>query len=200
MRVPAAAITGANSVTAADTLGNAALSATFTVPGASITVDPQEGGPGTAVTVSGTGFAGYAPITVTFGGYPFPSSPLSSPLGDFTYAATVPGVAPGSQVVQATDGTSTATTFFVVTAAPETVETALAGIMDELVIVWDYAGGDWLFYDPLDPGSDLTALTAGVGYWIKVDLPEDVDSIELIYGGHSYTLYDGWNNIGWLGA
>ena len=195
MTVPATAVTGANTVTANDgVLGNAALPATYIVPGAAISVAPQEGGPGTPVTVSGTGFAGYAPIQITFGGYLFPSQPLSSPLGAFTYSATVPGVAPGSQVVQAFDGTSTATTFFVVTVAPETVETALAGIMDNVVIVWDYAGGDWLFFDPLDPGSDLTGLTAGMGYWINVDA-----DVELIYGGHSYTLYDGWNNIGWLG-
>jgi hypothetical protein len=199
MSVPATAIVGANTVTAADTLGNAALPATFTVPGAAISVEPQEGGPGTAVTISGTGFAGYAPIQVTFGGYAFPS-PLSSALGSFTYSATVPGVAPGSQVVQAFDGTSTATTFFVVTVAPETVETALASIMEYVVIVWDYAGGDWDFYDPADPeGSTLEGLETGVGYWIKIDLPEGMDSVELIYGGHSYTLYDGWNNIGWLG-
>ena len=194
MTVPATAGTGANPVIAADTLGNAALPAAFIVPGATISVAPNEGGPGTPVTVSGTGFAGYAPITVTFGGYAFPSAPLSSPLGAFTYTATVPGVAPGSQVVQAFDGTSTATTFFVVTVAPETVQTALAGIMDNVVILWDYAGGDWLFFDPLDPGSDLAALVAGTGYWLNVDA-----DVELIYGGHSYTLYDGWNNIGWLG-
>jgi hypothetical protein len=152
------------------------------------------------VTVSGTGFAGWAPITVSIGGYQFPTSPLTSPLGDFTLVATIPGVAPGSQVVQAFDGTSTATTFFVVKVAPETVETALASIMDYVVIIWDYAGGDWAFYDPADPeGSTLEGLEKGVGYWIKLDLPEGTDSVELIYGGHSYTLYDGWNNIGWLG-
>jgi hypothetical protein len=195
INIPATANVGANAIDANDgVVGNVAVTQAFVVPGAAISVDPNEGGPGTPVTVSGTGFGGYAPITITFGGYAFPSAPLSSPLGAFTYTATVPGVAPGSAVVTAFDGTSTATTFFVVTVAPETVETALAGIMDNVVILWDYAGGDWLFFDPLDPGSDLTALIAGTGYWINVDA-----DVELIYGGHSYTLYDGWNNIGWQG-
>ena len=102
-------------------------------------------------------------------------------------------------MVQVFDGTSTATTFFVVTTAPETVQSQLAGIADYLVIVWDYAGADWDFYDPADPGSTLPSLMAGTGYWIMLDLPEDMDSVELIYGGHSYVLTDGWNNIGWLG-
>jgi hypothetical protein len=62
-------------------------------------------------------------------------------------------------------------------------------------IVWDYAGGDWLFYDPDDPGSDLENLVAGSGYWIKAS-----EAVDLIYGGHSYSLTEGWNNIGWLGA
>jgi hypothetical protein len=196
MSVPAGAATGANSITAADTMGNSAVPASYVVPGAAIMVDPTEGGPGSTVTVSGTGFAGYAAITVMFGGYTLPANPLSSPLGDFTLATTVPGVAPGSQVVQASDGTSLATTFFVVKMAPETVQTALAGIMDVLDIIWDYAGGDWLFYDPGDAaGSDLTGLSAGTGYWVKVSA-----DAELIYGGHSYSLVSGWNNIGWLGA
>jgi hypothetical protein len=121
---------------------------------------------------------------------------LTSALGAFTFNSTIPGVAPGSQVVQAADGVgATATTFFIVKQAPETVETALAGIMDKLVIVWDYAAGDWLFYDPSDvEGSDLAGLSSGTGYWLKVS-----EDCTLIYGGHSYSLTAGWNNIGWLG-
>jgi len=196
MSVPATATTGPNSLSAAGTLGNVAEDATFTVPGASISVSPGEGGPGEAVTISGNGFAGYAAITVTFGSYPLPITPLASPFGVFELATTVPGVAPGSQVVQASDGPSTATTFFVVKKAAETVQTALASIMDDLDIVWDYAGGDWLFYDPDDvEGSDLTGLVAGTGYWVKV-----TKDVTLIYGGHQYDLVTGWNNIGWQGV
>ncbi|MCJ7558019.1 MAG: IPT/TIG domain-containing protein, partial [Gammaproteobacteria bacterium] len=197
LQVPAPAVPGVNAVSANDgTLGNAAVSAGFTVPAASIAVTPTEGQQGTAITVTGTGFQGYSGISIQIGAYMFPTTPLTSVLGAFTFNSTIPGVAPGSQVVQATDGVgATATTFFIVKQAPETVETALAGIMDKLVIVWDYAAGDWLFYDPSDvAGSDLAGLSAGTGYWLKVS-----EDCTLIYGGHSYSLNTGWNNIGWLG-
>jgi hypothetical protein len=194
MNVPAAAATGANSVTAADALGNSAKPGSFSVPNASISVSPVEGGPGTAVTVSGTGFGGYAPITVTFGGYQLPTTPLSSPLGEFSLATTVPGVAPGAQVVQASDTTATATTFFVVTAAELTTASQLATIMDDLVIVWGYIDGVWEWYDPLDAGSTLDTLDAGIGYWIQV-----LEAVELIFGGNSYDLDADWNLMGWRG-
>jgi hypothetical protein len=197
LQVPPTAVTGANGVSASDgALGNAAASAAFMVPAASIAVTPTEGQQGTAITITGTGFQGYSGITIQIGAYSFPTTPLTSALGAFTFNSTIPGVAPGSQVVQAADGVgATATTFFIVRQAPETVETALAGIMDKLVIVWDYAGGDWFFYDPSDvAGSDLTGLSSGVGYWLKVS-----EDCTLIYGGHSYALTAGWNNIGWLG-
>jgi hypothetical protein len=197
LQVPAGAVTGANEVSANDgAIGNVAESATYTVPSASIAIAPAEGEQGTAVAITGTGFQGYSGITVKIGIYTFPTTPLTSSLGAFTFNTTIPAVAPGSQVVQATDGVgATATTFFIVKQAPETVDTALAGIMDKLVIVWDYAGGDWLFYDPADEaGSDLAGLSAGTGYWIKV-----TEDCTLIYGGHSYSLTAGWNNIGWLG-
>jgi hypothetical protein len=178
------------------TYGNAAPAATFTVPGAFISVDPQDGGPGSAVTITGSGFTGYTPIQITIGGFPVPTIVLTSPLGDFTLAASVPGVQPGSRVVAAESGVSTlATTFFVVTQAPETVKTALASIMDQLVIVWGFVDGEWLFYDPADAaGSDLGGLVKGSGYWVNVSA-----AVDLIFGGNSYSLADGWNNIGWLG-
>jgi len=194
MTVPAIAA-GKYSLTAQDGLGNSAVPASFTVPGATVTVAPTEGAAGTSVTISGTGFAGYAPITVAFGGYTLPTTPLASPLGTFSLATTVPGVIPGSALVQVTDGTSVATTFFVVKTAAVTIENQLAGIEGELVIVWDYNGGDWLFYDPADEaGSTLDTLVSGTGYWVKVSA-----DAELIYGGTSYDLTEGWNNIGWQG-
>lgn len=201
MSVPATAVVGANLVTANDgTLGNTATAATLIVPGAALTISPTEGSPGDAVTLTGTGFPGYTAIQVTFANFPISAMVLTSPLGTFSIATTVPGVAPGAAVVAAVlPGTvpqTLATTYYVVKQAPETVQTAFAGIMDVLDIIWDYSGGDWLFYDPADTaGSDLTGLSAGTGYWIKVS-----EAVDLIYGGHSYSLISGWNNIGWLGA
>lgn len=193
--VPAVAA-GQYYLTAQDTLGNAAVNASFIVPGAAISVVPGSGAIGGELTISGTGFQGYSGMQIWIGNYLYPITPLTSPLGTFQVVIMVPGVAPGSQVIKAKDGRDTqATTFFIVETAPETAETALAGIMDKLVIVWDYAGGDWLFYDPSDvAGSDLAGLSSGVGYWLKVS-----EDCTLIYGGHSYSLTAGWNNIGWLG-
>jgi len=210
INIPATAVPGANRLDAQDDRGNKALTAIFTVPGAAIQVtdpDPAEGPAGSSFTITGSGFGAYSGIKVTITGfgagaaYQFPTSAFTSSLGAFTFTSTIPGVAPGSAVLSATDNDSTATTFFVVTQPEETVETALASIMDNVVIVWHYDNQDaeWFFFDPLDPGSDLETLEAGGAYWIKVDLAEGVDSIELVWGVHAYTLYDGWNNIGWQG-
>jgi hypothetical protein len=187
---------GKHSISAADSLGNSATAVTFTIPGAAISIAPGEGAAGSAVTISGTGFQGYSGITIMIGSYTVPVNPLTSPLGDFSAAITVPGIAPGAQVVTVEDGEgNTATTFFIVLPAPQTVEAALAGIANVLDIVWDYASGDWLFYDPDDAaGSDLENLVVGTGYWMKLS-----EAATLIYGGHQYVLSAGWNSVGWLG-
>jgi hypothetical protein len=118
-------------------------------------------------------------------------------MGAFTYTFTVPGLAPGSTAVQASDGGftsgNTASAFFVIKAAAATVQSILSGISDKLVRVWGYSDGTWYMYDPADAaGSNLTTLTAGKGYWINVS-----EAVTLIYGGYSYVLSAGWNLIGW---
>jgi hypothetical protein len=205
MTVPAGATAGPNKITANDPVyTNAAAPATFTVPGAYISLDKDEGSPGDSVTVTGSGFQGYAAIQVSFGGYTFPGVVLASPLGDFSMSATVPGVAPGAAVVAAiVGGNPVATTYFVVKKAPVTVQTVMAQIMDVLDIVWGYvekdAVLDWYFFDPDDPEGSagpegLPGLEPGKGYWVKVS-----EATVLVYGGHQYVLLAGWTNIGWLG-
>jgi hypothetical protein len=193
MTVPADAKAAKHTVSAVDTKLNTATAAEFTVPGAIITVDPAEGPVGTSVTVTGSGFYAYTAITVKIGGYTFLSQPLSDAMGAFTYTMTVPGLAPGSTAVQVSDGTNTASAFFVIKAAAATVQTILSGISSKVVRVWGYSGGTWYMYDPADAaGSTLTTLTAGQGYWINVS-----EAVTLIYGGYSYALSAGWNLIGW---
>ena len=191
--VPTASGSGAYTVAATDANSNSSPAVTFTVPGAAISVTPATGAATTAVELSGTGFRGYFPMTVSVGGYTLTSQALTTATGTFTYAFTVPGLAPGVQVILATDGMYTATTFFTLTAAPVTIGTQLAGISTQLVRVWGYTGGTWYLYDPADlAGSDLTTLTSGAGYWINVNA-----ACTLIYGAYSYTLSAGWNLIGW---
>jgi len=192
--VPAA---GTYSIYARDANSNAAVLATFTVPGAAITVSPQSGVALDTITVNGTGFKPYWGITVSIGGYNFPQQVFSNVLGAFTFSGQVPGLAPGAAtVVSATDGTSAATTFFTLNAGAPTVKSIVTPIASKLVIIWGYSGGTWYMYDPADAaGSSLLTLTAGNGYWIKVS----ADCI-LVYGGYSYSLSSaapGWTNIGW---
>jgi hypothetical protein len=196
--VPADVKAGTATVTAADGKTNAATSATFTVPGAVITVNPSQGPVGTQATVTGSGFAAYTAISVKIGNYQFLSQPLSDLYGAFTYTFTVPGVAPGSQSVSASDGnfaltSNIASAYFVVQTTGATVQSQTAGISSQLVRVWGYSGGIWYMYDPADAaGSDLATLTSGSGYWINVNA-----ACTLIYGGYSYPLSAGWNLIGW---
>jgi hypothetical protein len=191
--VPADAAAGYATVAAADLKGNSAESKTFTVPGAIITVTPTTGAAGTTVSLAGSGFGAYTAITVKIGNYQFLAQPLTDPVGAFTYTFTVPGLAAGSQPVTASDGTSTASAYFVISAAGATVQSQTAGISSYLVRVWGYSGGTWYMYDPADAaGSTLTSMTAGSGYWINVS-----QACTLIYGGYSYALSAGWNLIGW---
>lgn len=191
--VPADAKAGTAMVSAADSKTNSATSATFTVPGAVIAVNPAQGPVGTSVTVTGSGFAAYTAITVKIGNYQFLTQPLSDVFGTFTYTFTVPGVAPGSQSITASDTMNTASAYFVVSTAGATVQSQTAGIASYLVRIWGYSGGTWYMYDPTDAaGSNLATLTSGAGYWINVNA-----ACTLIFGGYSYPLSSGWNLIGW---
>jgi hypothetical protein len=196
MAVPATAATGANTISAYDAKGNSATDATYTVPGAAITVTPTEGSVTTSVTVAGTGFNPYFSVIITMGpapAYEFQMRPLSDATGAFSATITIPGLAPGSQVITAKDGTNTATAFFVIKQGTATVQTQTASISSQLVRVWGYSGGTWSMYDPTDAaGSNLTTLKAGNGYWVNVNA-----ACTLISGGYSYALSTGWNLIGW---
>jgi hypothetical protein len=195
MEVPAAAVVGANQITANDGVakGNVATPAVFTVPGAAITVSPTEGAAGTTVTVTGSGFAAYTAITMRIGTYTYMTQPLTDALGAFSGTITVPGLAPGAQSITGSYGVNNVSAFFVIKTAPPTVASALSGIASKLVRVWGYSGGTWYMYDPADAaGSNLTGLTAGNGYWINVS-----EAVTLIYSGYSYALSAGWNLIGW---
>jgi hypothetical protein len=195
INVPATALigAGANTIGAADGNVNSATNAAFTVPGAAMTVTPTEGPVATSVTVAGSGFAAYTAVTVKIGTYAFQAQPLSDIYGAFTYTFTVPGVAPGSQSISATDGTSTASAFFVVKEAVATTQSQTASISSQLVRIWGYSGGTWSMYDPADAaGSNLVTLTSGNGYWINVNA-----ACTLVYGGFHKALSAGWNLIGW---
>jgi hypothetical protein len=182
-------------ITAVDTKANNAGAVIFTLMKAEASLTPASGPVGTVITITASGFAPFTQVnSLGFGdapGAPFPMV-VTDGQGGFTADVLVPGLATGAQTVTVGVGDEDVTLFFVIEAALPSVASVTAGISDELVIVWGYIDGEWLFYDPADPGSDLDNLTSGVGYWVKVSA-----DCTLVYGGYSYVLKEGWNNIGW---
>jgi len=73
----------------------------------------------------------------------------------------------------------------------------LAGIAGKYERVWgfDNTTQTWKLYDPAIPAafSDLTTLTRGKGYWLFAK-----EDATLVYNEKSYSLFKGWNLIGWL--
>jgi hypothetical protein len=199
--VPTVGAAGTYSIYASDGNSNEAALATFTVPGAAITVSPTSGVALDPITVTGTGFKPYWGITVSMGAapnaYPFPTTVFSDAVGAFQFTGQVPGLQPGATVVSVTDGTSTATTFFTINAGAATVKSQTASISSQLVRIWGYDAqtGTWYMYDPADAaGSNLATLASGNGYWIDVSA-----DCTLVLGGFHKDLYaanGGWNNIG----
>jgi hypothetical protein len=193
--VPATA-TGANLVGATDIPGNTAASKTFTLDPASISVEPTSGPVGTTVTVTGVGFQPQSGVTaLSIGGASvLPLTPIvTDTIGGFTGTFSVPGLAQVAQTVSCTVAGVTATVAFTISTAPPTVAGAMSSISAQLIRVWGYAAATWEMYDPADePGSDLTGLVAGRGYWVKV-----TEDCTLIFGGSRYDLTADWNLIGW---
>lgn len=77
-------------------------------------------------------------------------------------------------------------------------QTAVGAILSTLSYnkVWGYSGANWLLYDPADPDfSDLTAMTAGAGYWIYMSNPVTFQVRGSIAA--SIPLNAGWNLVGY---
>jgi len=187
-----------------DFQGNSAPSQVFLLNPATLVLNPVKGPVGTSITVTAKGFTPRDSITnfgwgVDTNGNP-PSAPAGTPptdsIGTVTLTITVPGLAIGGHVIGVKTSTNNpATATFEITTAPPTVQEALKSLVDkgELIIVWDYAGGQWKFYDPADPqGSDLLYLVDGTGYWIDMKAAD-----KLIFGGKSRDLPAGWSIMAW---
>ena len=186
-----------NEVRAFDGYGNTAPTRIYYLDDPELDIDPQSGPIGTEVVIKGVGFQPQFPVeelkvggatVLPLGGL------LTDTQGAFETTAKIPGLSDGSHTVNVKVKNDEPTTFFTVTKGEDTSADALASIIDKVVIVWGYVDGEWLFFDPSDPASDLTKFTVGMGFWIKVS-----EDCTLIYGGNSYELKEGWTNIGWLG-
>jgi hypothetical protein len=184
---------------------------THDVPGATLSISPGSGPPGTPLTLSGVGFKAYSNVSaLEIGGTDIVPSPkpATGNTGDFSATALVPQLNTGAHTVTAKVGTTTASVAFTVTVAPVAPPApppaisvapaaALAPLGANLVRTWGYNAATQKFqlYDPAAaPLSDLTALNRGGGYWINVKAAQTVT-----LGSGSYSLSAGWNLIGWLG-
>ncbi len=190
-----------NLIGATDILGNAAPAQIFTLEPVALTVSPVSGLPGASVKVTGVGFEPQSYVEELKIAHYSMGAPglMTNEVGTFTTTITVPGLPGGGQVVSATVAGLTVTTCFTILDPdvwvdlgedpPIPVEQALATISDKVIRVWGFYAGEWQMYDPNDSlGSDLTGLTRGRAYWIKVS-----EDCTLIFR----QLTAGWNNIGW---
>ncbi len=100
------------------TAGNA-LTANFTIVDASITLDKNSGEVGDTITVTGINFGSSKAITLTIDGVAVAATPTplaSSATGGFTASFNIPIIAGGLHTLSVTDGTTTKTAQFTVTA------------------------------------------------------------------------------------
>ncbi len=77
------------------------------------------------------------------------------------------------------------------------ISTVLAPIAGKYSVVWAYRNGQWSYYDTSDPaGSTLTAIDAGLAYWIKMTSPSQLQLPGAPASG-SVNLLPGWNFVGY---
>ena len=171
-------------------------------------VSPASGPPGTTVSVAGSGFRHYAPITsVSVGGLDvLGDQRLSTDAqGRLSLHFIVPGTDLGPQPIRVDVSGSLARSFFQVlpggvaagNATP--VSEALAGLGGRLdaVFYFDNLSKSWSFYDPdLDEGNTLHFMTDGGVYFIGI-----FQTVEAFLNGKKRTLTcnngNCWNVIHW---
>lgn len=206
--IPVGTPAGTYAITATDGNGNAAT-ANFVIPAPlprAISLSPDSGPVGTAVTVTGSNFKALSTVTATFT-TPAPAvqsivaTGSTDSAGGCVLTFNVPASAVGFANVTVTDATGQAApakTFTVTAGAVVvTVSDGLNSIAGKYSKVWtfDAPTQSWKLYDTAAPQvSDLSSLTKGQGYWMEVS-----ENCTLTYGVNSYSLVKGWNLIGWLG-
>jgi len=186
---------------ATDSLGNTSLLKTFKIGQAEIALDPTSGAVGTQVTITGTGFMPLTGIdSIQMNGINVvpAGTVLTDASGGFSATFTVPGFDTGGYAVNATMGSETASTSFLINAggaAATTVASGFASIDGKYTKIWTFDGATqtWQVFDTAEGApDDFTTLTSGQGYFVEV-----TEDCTLTYGAHTYNLSAGWNSIGW---
>ena len=113
-------VASTNFITAVTRTFSWSADALHSVPAKSITINPNEGPPGTRITVTGISFPKFAPLTdFTIGNRPIMPLPVpaTDALGNLTAFFTVPQLETGRHTVIVTARGRSSTIFFTVTAA-----------------------------------------------------------------------------------
>ena len=213
-----ASIPSTNTVTATVLNRPATSTAIHLVPAASISASPDESPSGSSVTVTGSNFPAFAPVSsLSIGNLQaLPSTGLNTDVdGAFTSDILVPELPNGDQVLQATAGGLTAINTLTITAplvAPTStpsptptpvpvVESAVAPRLlldsDNLVRVWNFNNSNktWTFFDPrpaFAAVNTIVGMASGQVYWINV-----VSDQTAILNGQQRVLSAGWNLLSW---
>ncbi len=201
-----------NDVTAASGIGNPneadkEATATHEVPGGMVTLSPEQGQPGTTITVSGVGFQAYAAVVkMTVGGLSVLTGAINTDAnGDFTASILLPALPAGTTTFfVGVGGTADAATnreslTFTVTDAPPPMVSAdpadvfadliEAGTLVEVLQLVRTSDTDitWLFYKPGEMFEDFNTYSeseSGDILFVNV-------SSQTTFQGK--TLYTGWN-------
>ena len=215
VRVPAAAAVLSSNTVRAQVVGFSQwATAIHTVPGASITVSPASGRPGTVVTISGEGFPANVLVSSNRAGYIAvlgSPAPVTDGEGRFVSYFAMPLFTPGFQTITATAGGITAVSNFEVIEGaavneplpapqPSTVpEQALGSLTqgDNLVRVWtfDNASKTWSFFDPrpaFAKANTIRSMVPGRIYWLRLNRVQTA-----ALNGKRVELFEGWNLVPW---
>ena len=193
---------------------NQVAAAIHTVPGATITLSPASGRPGSVVTITGVDFPANVPVSNTRAGnitVSGSSEPDTGGSGGFVTFFVMPFFAPGVQTVTATAGGITGAAGFTVLEGPAVTQPvptpqaptgaaqALGPLIlsDNLIRVWafDNTGKSWAFFDPrpaFAKANTIRNMTPGRVYWLRLNRDQSA-----LLNGKVSLLYEGWNLVPW---
>jgi hypothetical protein len=174
--------------------------ATHSVPDKEITVTPDVVRSGETVQIVGTGFPRYSDVEVKVGEGEFRTTDArTDEIGDFTTSAIIPGIDPGTHVIQVRAGNEIATWVITVPVGPAPMVSAdpadvfadliEAGTLVEVLQLVRTSDTDitWLFYKPGEMFEDFNTYSeseSGDILFVNV-------SSQTTFQGK--TLYTGWN-------
>jgi hypothetical protein len=173
--------------------------AKHTVPGEEMTLSPEMARGGDTVTITGTGFPAYRPVSVKVGILSEINTGTNTDgNGDFSTSILLPALDVGTHLVQASVGDSSATKVLTVPSADMAAVTTATDVVfadlisaDNLERVYHYvnATATWLVFDPrpdFAEFNDYTETTGGQAVWVKVS-----DAAQF----QGEPLFAGWNLI-----